>query len=216
MVKVSASLLAANFLCLEKEINRVLQAGVDYLHYDVMDGMFVPNISFGMDILAQIRKVTDKPLDVHLMIEQPERYVQRFVEAGADIVTVHPEATKHLHRTLGLIRECGAKAGIVLNPATSVDHVRYVLDVVDMVLIMTVNPGFGGQALIPATVDKIAAVKQILAEAGSTVEIEVDGGVNVETAPELIRNGAQVLVAGSAVFGATDPAAVIRAFKSDK
>lgn len=205
MIKIAPSLLSANFADMKSGIEIMEKANVDYLHCDVMDGVFVPNISFGFKMIKDIDNMTDIPLDVHLMIIEPERYVQRFVECGADIVTIHVEATNHIQRTLAVIKEAGAKAGVVLNPATPLETVKYVLDDVDMILLMSVNPGFGGQKFIPALYDKIRDLRKIIDESGKEIDIEVDGGVSPKNAGEIARAGATVLVAGSAVFDALDP-----------
>ena len=203
MIKVAPSLLAADFLNLGGEIRRVAGAGADYLHFDVMDGRFVPNISFGLPVLKAAAKES-LPVDAHLMIVEPEKYIDAFAAGGAKIITVHAEATVHLHRALQQIRAAGCLAGVALNPGTSPDCLRYVLSEVDLVLVMTVNPGFGGQKLIPACIDKIAEVRRMLDAAGSDALLEVDGGVNEQTAPKLAAAGATMLVAGSALFGAPD------------
>ena len=203
MIKVAPSLLAADFLNLGGEIRRVAGAGADYLHFDVMDGRFVPNISFGLPVLKAAAKES-LPVDAHLMIVEPEKYIDAFAAGGAKIITVHAEATVHLHRALQQIRAAGCLAGVALNPGTSPDCLRYVLSEVDLVLVMTVNPGFGGQTLIPACIDKIAEVRRMLDAAGSGALLEVDGGVNEQTAPKLAAAGATMLVAGSALFGAPD------------
>lgn len=203
MIKIASSLLAADFLKIGDEIERMAQAGADYLHYDVMDGCFVPNISFGQGILKAAAKCS-LPVDAHLMIANPERYVEEFVAAGAKIVTVHAEATNHLHRVLQQIRTAGAMAGVALNPATSPECLRYVLGDFDLALVMSVNPGFGGQKMIPATVDKVGQIRGMLDAAGCDALIEVDGGINTKTCVDFMRKGATVLVAGSALFGAPD------------
>ncbi|MDL2205515.1 ribulose-phosphate 3-epimerase [Eubacteriales bacterium OttesenSCG-928-N13] len=210
MAKVAASLLAADILHLEDEILRMQQAGVDALHYDVMDGIFVPNISFGWSMLEQISGVSRLPLDVHLMIAQPERYIEKFAKAGARTITVHVEATNHLHRVLEQIRDCGCLAGVSLNPATSPETLQYVLGEFDQVLAMTVNPGFGGQSLIPQVVTKVGEIKKMLVSANVEAEIEVDGGVDTQSAPHLVRQGATLLVTGSALFRAPDAAAFVQ------
>lgn len=204
MIKVAPSILSANFAKLGEEIKDVEQGGADYIHIDVMDGHFVPNITIGPLIVEAIRPVTKLPLDVHLMIENPDAYLESFVNAGADIITVHVEACKHLHRTIQTIKSLGIKAGVVLNPATPVELIHHVIDDIDMVLLMTVNPGFGGQSFIHSVLPKIRQVKQLIDERGLSVEIEVDGGVNVETAELCIEAGANVLVAGSAVYNQKD------------
>ncbi len=213
MVKIAPSLLAANYLKIGDEIARMRDAGADWLHFDVMDGMFVPNISFGQGILKAAAGSGMLPCDAHLMIEKPERYIEEFASAGAKVITVHAEATNHLNRVLNQIRECGCLAGVALNPATSPECLRYVLGDFDLALVMTVNPGFGGQKMIPAAVEKIAEIDGMLRQAGIHAEIEVDGGVNESNAPMLIAKGATVLVAGSALFRAADAASFIRSVK---
>ena len=198
---LAPSLLAADFTRLGEEINAIKCGGAEYLHLDVMDGVFVPSYSFGTPVIASIRKCTDLFFDVHLMIEEPDRYLEDFAKAGADSITVHAEACKHLDRTLHHIRELGVRVGLALNPATPLTELDWVLDQVDMVLIMTVNPGFGGQKFIPQMKDKIAALKDMIRERGLDVDIQVDGGVSAKNAEEIMQAGANVLVAGSAVFG---------------
>lgn len=209
MIKIAPSILSADFANLERDVKAVEEAGADYIHFDVMDGVFVPNISFGLPVLSSLRKVTDLVLDVHLMIDQPERFVEEFVRAGADIVTFHVEATNHVHRVLQQIKGAGAKAGVVLNPHTPLSTIEHVLEDVDMVLLMTVNPGFGGQSFIPGVLTKLKALADMKEERGLDFEIEIDGGVNLETAKSCIENGANVLVAGSAVYNAPDYAEAI-------
>ena len=211
MVKIAPSILSADFAALGDDIERVEGGGADQLHVDVMDGRFVPNLTIGPVVVAAIRKRTRLPLDVHLMIVEPERFVAEFVAAGADMVTVHAEACPHLSRTLAQIRELGAKAGVALNPSTPPDALRYVLDDLDLVLIMSVNPGFGGQAFIPGAHRKIREVKALLGD--RPVEVSVDGGVKAGLAKSLVQDGATTLVAGSAIFGAADPAAAVRALR---
>lgn len=213
-VLLAPSLLAADFARLENDIATVAPDS-DWLHLDVMDGHFVPNITFGPGLVSAVRAVTSLPLDVHLMIESPDRYVSAFAEAGADLITVHAEASVHLHRTLQAIRAAGCRTGVALNPHTPLDVIRYMLDEVDLVLLMTVNPGYGGQSFIPAVVPKIRRLARWLKRSGrrEDVHIEVDGGINVETARIVIEAGADVLVAGSAVFGAAQPQAILRALR---
>ena len=208
MIKIAPSLLAADYLRLGDEIRRMADAGADVLHYDVMDGSFVPNISFGQGV-AERAATCGLPVDAHLMIVNPEKYIDAFARAGCRYITVHAEATNHLHRALQQIRAAGCLAGVALNPATSPECLRYVLGDFDLALVMTVNPGFGGQKLIPACVDKIAAIRKMLDDAGKDAIIEVDGGVNTQTAPMLMRAGATMLVAGSALYGAPDAKAFI-------
>ena len=209
MIKIAPSLLAADFLRIGEVIERMAEAGADLLHYDVMDGAFVPNITFGQGILKAAARCS-LPVDAHLMIEHPEKYVEEFAAAGAKIITVHAEATNHLNRVLHQIRDCGCLAGVALNPATSPDCLRYVLGDFDLALVMTVNPGFGGQKMIPSAVEKIAEIDGMLKAAGVQAEIEVDGGVNEQNASLLVSKGATVLVAGSALYHAPDAAAFIR------
>jgi ribulose-phosphate 3-epimerase len=207
-VKIAPSILSADFGALAEDIARVEEAGADQLHVDVMDGQFVPNITIGPPVVEAIRKRTRLPLDVHLMIVEPGRYLADFVRAGADIVTVHAEACPHLQRTLAEVRELGVRAGVALNPATPPQALAYVLDDLDLVLVMSVNPGFGGQKFIPAVYPKIRQIRTLLGS--RPVEVSVDGGVKVEHARPLAEHGTSVLVAGSAVFGAPDPAAAVK------
>ena len=197
---LSPSILSADFSRLGEQIRELDEAGAQYVHIDVMDGMFVPSISFGMPVIRSIRGCTDRIFDVHLMIEEPGRYIDEFAEAGADLITVHAESCRHLDRTIEKIKEKGLLAGVALNPATPVSAISCVLEKVDMVLIMTVNPGFGGQKLIPYTVEKVRELRKIVDEQGLKTDIEVDGGVNLSNVGELMDAGANILVAGSAVF----------------
>jgi len=200
MNKLAPSILSADFGRLGEQLKTMDEAGAQYVHVDVMDGMFVPSISFGMPVIASLRPYTKRPFDVHMMVQEPGRYVEAVAEAGADIITVHAEACVHLDRVLGQIRACGKKAGVVLNPATPLCALDYVLPELDMVLLMSVNPGYGGQAFIPYTMQKVRDLRRMVEEKGLDVDIEVDGGVNLANAGELIEAGANVLVAGSAVF----------------
>ena len=202
-MKIAPSILSADFAALGDAIARVEAAGADQLHVDVMDGHFVPNLSIGPPVIESIRKRTRLPLDVHLMIEEPERWIETYARAGANLITVHVEACRHLGRALTLIREAGANAGVALNPSTPLGVLEYVLDDLDLVLVMSVNPGFGGQSFIPTTYPKVRQLKALLSP--RTVEISVDGGVNAANASRLAEAGAGVLVAGSAIFGASDP-----------
>jgi len=211
-MKIAPSILSADFGALAEDIARVESGGADQLHVDVMDGRFVPNLTIGPVVVEAIRKRTRLPLDVHLMIVEPERYVGDFVHAGADAVTVHVEATPHLQRALAHIRELGARAGAALNPATHPDALAYVLDDLDLVLVMTVNPGFGGQKLIAEVLPKIRHVRTMLGR--REVDVSVDGGVKIEHARTLAEHGASVLVAGSAIFGHPDPAGVIKQMRA--
>jgi ribulose-phosphate 3-epimerase len=212
VARIAPSILSADFAALGDAIARVEAGGADLLHVDVMDGHFVPNLTIGPPVIESIRKRTRLPLDVHLMIEEPERWVETYVRAGADLVTVHVEAATHLQRCLGQIREAGGRAGVALNPGTPPGTMRYVLDDLDLVLVMSVNPGFGGQSFIPTTYEKIRKIKGLLGS--RAVEVSVDGGVKRDNAGPLAAAGATVLVAGSAVFGAADPAQEVRSLRS--
>jgi len=204
MRKIAPSILSADFTKLGEEIKAVEKAGVDYIHIDVMDGHFVPNITVGPMIVKAARKVTDLPLDVHLMIENPERYIDAFVKAGSDLIAVHVETVTHLHRLLGVIRDAGIQAGAALNPATPLSSIEHVLNNLDMVVLMTVNPGFGGQSFIPEVLPKIEELKKMIDQKGIEVDIEVDGGINIENIAQVARAGANVFVAGNAIFGSQD------------
>ncbi len=214
-VRIAPSILSADFARLGEQVQAAEAAGADMIHVDVMDGQFVPNITVGPLVVAAVRSVTTLPLDVHLMIVHPERYLQAFAEAGADLLTVHPEATVHLHRTLEQIRGLGVRPGVALNPATPEDVLEYVLPYLDLILVMTVNPGFGGQAFIPEMLRKVAAVHQMTQALSREVLLSVDGGIDVETAPQVVAQGANVLVAGSAIYGAPEGvAAAVQALRS--
>ncbi len=211
---VAPSFLAADFLHLDKACEMVNQSEAEWFHLDVMDGRFVPNISFGIPVISAIRKATTKVCDVHLMIEEPEKYAEAFKAAGADVLTVHAEACKHLHRNLQQIKDLGMKAGIALNPHTPISMIDEVLAGADLVCIMTVNPGFGGQKFIHSMLKKVESLKESIIKKGANTLIEIDGGVTLDNAADLVRAGADVLVAGNTVFGANDPMAVIAALKA--
>lgn len=201
MICLAPSILSADFGILGEQVRLCDEAGAQYLHFDVMDGMFVPSISFGLPVLKTIRPYTDRIMDVHLMIEDPKRYIKDFAEAGADIITVHAEACKHLDAVIDLIKSYGVMAGVAINPATPVSEIAHVIDKVDMVLVMTVNPGFGGQKLIDYTLDKVSEVAKIAKDRNLKLDIEVDGGITAENVDMVLEAGANIVVAGSAVFG---------------
>ena len=213
MIKVAPSILSADFANMGKAVEDCERWGADYIHFDVMDGSFVPQITFGHEMCRVLRKYTSLPIDVHLMVEHPETCISQFRDAGADIVTFHIEADRHAHRTLQRIHAAGMKGGIVLNPSTPAEAVRYVLPDCDMVLLMSVNPGAGGQAFIPSVLHKIRAIKEMAAEMGVSPGIEIDGGINPETGRLCVDAGANVLVAGSSVFKAADPMSMVQTLK---
>ncbi len=210
---IAPSLLSANFTNLEADIEMVNKSEADWFHLDVMDGLFVPNISFGMPVIRSIKKLSEKPLDVHLMIVQPERFIKDFRDAGADILTIHYEASTHLHRSIAEIKNNGMKAGVVLNPHTPVNVLVDIISDLDLVLLMSVNPGFGGQKFIENTYNKISKLRNLIERSDSSTLIEVDGGVTLENAPKLVKVGANILVAGNTVFGSVNPSETIKNLK---
>ena len=211
---VSPSLLAANFIDLRSDVDMINRSEADWLHMDIMDGVFVPNISFGFPVLEAVAKACTKPLDVHFMIVHPEQYIQRTAKLGAMMMNVHYEACTHLHRTVQEIHDTGMKAGVTLNPSTPVSVLEDIINDVDMVLLMSVNPGFGGQTFIENTISKVQRLKELIVQSGSKALIEVDGGVQAETAPRLVKAGVDVLVSGSYVFKAADPFQTIKELKA--
>lgn len=213
MIKIAPSILAADFAKLGQEVQEVEKAGADWIHIDVMDGHFVPNITMGPIVVDALRPLTELPLDVHLMIENPDRYIEDFAKAGADYITVHVEACPHLHRTIQLIRSFGVKPGVVLNPHTPIETIQHVLEDIDLVLFMTVNPGFGGQKFIHSVVPKVAELSQLIKDKGLSVDIQIDGGINEETIVPCAQAGANVFVAGSAIFGKQDRTQALQAIK---
>lgn len=213
MIKIAPSILAANFSKLGEEVLEVEKAGAELIHIDVMDGHFVPNITMGPIVVEALRPLTKLPLDVHLMIENADQYIESFAKAGADYITVHVEACPHLHRTIQLIRSFGVKPGVVLNPHTPIETIQHVLEDVDMVLFMTVNPGFGGQKFIHSVVPKVKQLSNIIKERNLSIEIEIDGGINEETIKPCVEAGATILVAGSAIYNAPDKAKALQAIK---
>ncbi|KNF08747.1 ribulose-phosphate 3-epimerase Rpe [Gottschalkia purinilytica] len=214
MIKIAPSILSADFSNLEEQIQKIDKGGADLVHLDVMDGQFVPNITFGPPVIKNIRRVTDLPFDVHLMIDRPERYIKEFVDAGADIITVHQESTLHLHRTIQQIKSYGIKASVALNPSTPLETIKHVIDDLDMVLIMTVNPGFGGQSFIPQMKEKIKELRKWIDSKKLDIDIQVDGGIKLDNIKEVIDCGANVFVAGSAIFGTDNIIDTTKKFKS--
>jgi ribulose-phosphate 3-epimerase len=211
---IAPSLLSADFLHLEDACKMLNESQADWYHLDVMDGRFVPNISFGMSIIKQLRKASSKFFDVHLMIVEPEKYAEEFKDSGADGLTVHFEACPHLHRNIQQIKSLGMKAGVAINPSTPVSFLKYIIEDIDLVLLMSVNPGFGGQSFIPHSLKKIQELKTLIAQSASSAKIEVDGGVSLKNAAEIIHAGAEILVAGNAVFGSENPKGIIEKLKA--
>lgn len=214
MAQIAPSLLAANFANLEEEIYKVKTGGAEYLHLDVMDGNYVPNISFGIPVIKSLRGITDLIFDVHLMIDKPERYIKDFVDAGADILTIHQESTTHLHSTIQQIKSYGVKAGVSLNPATPLDVLEYVIKDIDLILIMSVNPGFGGQSFIPAMIEKIQDTRKLIDKHNPNIILQVDGGIKLDNVKEVVNAGTDLVVVGSDIFGAED--VVLRAMEFNK
>ncbi|MEN8263238.1 MAG: ribulose-phosphate 3-epimerase [Nitrospirota bacterium] len=213
MVKIAPSILSADFAKLGEDVNAAEKAGADWIHVDVMDGHFVPNITIGPLVVSAVKKIAKVPLDVHLMIENPDLYVKEFAECGSDIITIHEEATVHLHRSIQNIKECGVKAGVSINPATPVGNIELVLPYVDLVLIMSVNPGFGGQSFIPEALQKIKELKKMIVDKNLNVEIEVDGGVKTDNVAEVVKAGADIVVMGSAFYNSADYAETVKAVR---
>lgn len=216
MIKISPSMLSCDFAHIGRDAALMERSGADLLHLDIMDGSFVPKMTFGADIVAAMRPHTALPFDVHLMIVEPDRHIADFAKAGASMITVHAEACRHLQRTVRYIKDLGCRAGVALNPATPLDAVKYVMDDVDMLLVMTVNPGYGGQKLIPAMYGKIAEARAMINASGRDIDLEIDGGANGATAPLLIAAGANVIVSGSYIFAASDPAAAVASLRVSK
>ena len=214
MAIIAPSLLSANFLQLNDACDMINHSEAEWLHLDVMDGRFVPNISFGIPVISAVRKATKKICDVHLMIEEPEKFTQAFKDAGADVLTVHVEACNHLHRNIQHIKSLGMKAGVAINPHTPLEALKEIIGFADLICVMSVNPGFGGQQFINATLNKIERLKNLIIQTGAQTRIEVDGGVTIENAPDIVKAGADVLVAGNTVFNSNDPIATIKLLKS--
>ncbi len=214
MAKLAPSLLSADFSKLGEEIAQIEKGGADYVHLDVMDGSYVPNITFGAPVIKKIRDTTRLPFDVHLMVDRPERFIGDFADAGSDIITVHPEATIHLHRTLQSIKERGIRAGVSLNPSTPLNVLDHIMDDIDLILVMSVNPGFGGQSYIPAMTDKIRKLRRLISESGRDIILEVDGGIKLDNAKEIIDAGADMIVVGSGIFSALDVSKRVEDFKN--